>query len=786
MMNNKTTIDLNAPLVSVCVTTYQHANFIEQCLDSILMQETSFPFEIIIGEDDSTDGTRDICIRYADNFKDKIRLLLHDRKNVIYIHGIPTGRWNFVNNLAHARGKYVAVIDGDDYWSDKSKLQKQVDFLESHPDYVISYHNASIVDEDDNLIKESKLNDDLKKDFSAEELISGKMLLTLTICFRNIMGEFPDEYFEVRNGDKFLTSLLGGYGKGKYQPEIKNACYRVHSNAIWSNINKTQQIFYNGDTRAWLERYYRRIGKHQIANFFKTQTIHHFKEVVTQSDTEGQSDNNMLIEKIKSDYTDIINSDLLNSILQERNVTYNCSNVLKNETEENVLKKIGDWSVIENNELHIDWILTRKCNYTCSYCTVYNNETGSFVPFKDLTEVIDHLSYISKDKITLSLSGGEPTLHPHYLDFIEYILSKLNKKVHIRTQTNLSKSFTFFEKFIDKFKENLNQISFSTSYHFEFAKKDDFLKKIKFLANTGLYVIFKICAEPDRMEEVKALYNNALEISTQHMDVFLVVVRQNYGAVPDPRYSEEDLNWLSENYNKGNTKLIKTEFLKDGKIVHSAEYFHDELTVRNLNNFKGLFCNAGLNLLSINADGSLDPAVCFRKVKGKKPNVYKNPESINSFTQPVICPFDSCYVPVDMRIPKYSKELSCHIIQQNDHDHGQSELLRLLDKQGWQEKLNLYKDVFCYTQYLNTVDNPKVSIVVISWRLHQDTIENFKVLEKQRDQNFELVFVDNGGKQGEFDSLLPFINTYVKLNKNTCAYLATNTGALFATVVHKN
>ena len=123
------------PLVSVIVVTYQQALYINQCLDSILAQESNFDFEILVGEDASTDGTREICLDYAKKYPNRIRLFLHSRENVIYINGTPTGRYNMLYNLNAAKGKYVAFCEGDDYWTDPMKLQKQVDFLEANPDY---------------------------------------------------------------------------------------------------------------------------------------------------------------------------------------------------------------------------------------------------------------------------------------------------------------------------------------------------------------------------------------------------------------------------------------------------------------------------------------------------------------------------------------------------------------------------------------------------------------------------------------------------------------------------
>jgi glycosyltransferase involved in cell wall biosynthesis len=130
------------PMVSVQISTYQHADFIRDCLDGVLMQETDFPVEILIGEDESSDGTREICKEYADRYPDKIRLFLHQRENNIAINGFPTGRFQVVYSHFTARGKYIAMCEGDDYWTDETKLQRQVDLLEDHPEYAGSFHKT--------------------------------------------------------------------------------------------------------------------------------------------------------------------------------------------------------------------------------------------------------------------------------------------------------------------------------------------------------------------------------------------------------------------------------------------------------------------------------------------------------------------------------------------------------------------------------------------------------------------------------------------------------------------
>lgn len=137
------------PLVSVSVSTYNQDAYIKQCLDSILNQKTSFPIEIIVGEDESSDNTRRICQSYAEQNQDKIRLFLRDRKesHYIYLDG-HVQRYNGIWCRMSARGKYIAICEGDDYWTDSLKLQKQVDFMEMHPEVPFCCHRFQILEQE--------------------------------------------------------------------------------------------------------------------------------------------------------------------------------------------------------------------------------------------------------------------------------------------------------------------------------------------------------------------------------------------------------------------------------------------------------------------------------------------------------------------------------------------------------------------------------------------------------------------------------------------------------------
>ena len=189
--------------VSVAMITYNHERFIAQSIEGVLMQQTDFAVELVIGEDCSTDGTRAIVRRYGERHPERIRLLLPERNL-----GADA---NLAAVLKACRGQYVALLEGDDYWTDPTKLQKQVDFLEEHPDYVLCHHDAVIVDENGALIKNSKLPPDSRRDFSGEELIKGALVLTLTACFRHVVTENPPEHFRVLNSD---TSRISETGAG--------------------------------------------------------------------------------------------------------------------------------------------------------------------------------------------------------------------------------------------------------------------------------------------------------------------------------------------------------------------------------------------------------------------------------------------------------------------------------------------------------------------------------------------------------------------------------------------
>jgi glycosyltransferase involved in cell wall biosynthesis len=222
------------PKVSVSIITYNHRDYIAQAVESALMQETDFDYEILIGEDDSSDGTREIVVRYKEQHPDRIRLFLNERKNVIYIDGKPTGRWNLVNNLKHAQGQYVALLEGDDYWTSPHKLQSQAGFLDGHPGSTICFHPVERRYEGEHIGPAKARKPKRKTRYTLEDLLKGNFIATCSVMFRNrLFADFPQWFYTTPSADWPLHVLNAHYGDIGFIDEAM-AVHRTHSGGIWS------------------------------------------------------------------------------------------------------------------------------------------------------------------------------------------------------------------------------------------------------------------------------------------------------------------------------------------------------------------------------------------------------------------------------------------------------------------------------------------------------------------------------------------------------------------------
>jgi glycosyltransferase involved in cell wall biosynthesis len=209
--------------VSASIITYNQADYIQKAVDSAIAQEVDFPYEIIIGDDYSTDGTREILLDYKERYPDLIRLNLHEKHG----EGI-AGRENNMANIESARGRYIAFLDGDDYWISEDKLQKQADFLDHHPDYSFCFHDAFFRNEDVDVefYMSDKFYSLRKSDtFTFKDFITEKVEIPTcsTLVRSRLLQPLPDWFRDVYLADRFLQLIAGRHGPFRYMKELKSA-----------------------------------------------------------------------------------------------------------------------------------------------------------------------------------------------------------------------------------------------------------------------------------------------------------------------------------------------------------------------------------------------------------------------------------------------------------------------------------------------------------------------------------------------------------------------------------
>jgi glycosyltransferase involved in cell wall biosynthesis len=237
--------------------TYNHERYIAQAIESVLEQETPFPVELVVGEDGSTDGTRDILVAYAGRHPGRVRLLLAESNRGM----VP----NFMATLAACQGRYVALCDGDDYWIDTRKLAKQVAYLEAVPECAVCFHNAFVEYPDGGrTLFHGGLG---RRAFSGRDLLERWLIPTSSAVFHNPAFEsFPDFYRRATHEDLPLFLLLAERGSLEYLDEVMSV-YRRHPGGIMASFTGTSfnqrniavlremDCYFNGKYHALLTRW---------------------------------------------------------------------------------------------------------------------------------------------------------------------------------------------------------------------------------------------------------------------------------------------------------------------------------------------------------------------------------------------------------------------------------------------------------------------------------------------------------------------------------------------------
>jgi glycosyltransferase involved in cell wall biosynthesis len=212
---------------SVAMVTYQHERFIAQAIESVLQQRTTFDFELIIGEDCSSDQTRDIARDYAARFPARVRLELPE-KNV----GLTR---NLSRTIDLCRGQYVAWLEGDDYWTSPDKLQRQADYLDANLDCAWCFTRAIVVDEGGQPIQTPPAVRVVQSKYTLAEYLDRLFQpRACTVMFRHrLFSEFPDWFYDLPTGDMPIHVLNAQHGNIGFIDETM-AAYRIHPGGVWS------------------------------------------------------------------------------------------------------------------------------------------------------------------------------------------------------------------------------------------------------------------------------------------------------------------------------------------------------------------------------------------------------------------------------------------------------------------------------------------------------------------------------------------------------------------------
>lgn len=221
------------PKLSVLIITYNHVQFIAEALDGVLMQQADFPYEIVIGEDHSTDGTAEIVLDYQKRHPEKIRVLLATENFGKYTGN---GRLNFIRTLAACRGEYIAILEGDDCWIAPNKIQLQVHYLDQNGGCAICHHKVEYVSwPGGEKTREFPPPKYRTKQLEPRALAMFNYIQTCSVVFRRKwMPPLDEEFQSLKLGDWPLFALLNQHGWIGYL-DRNMARYRVHPGNGWNN-----------------------------------------------------------------------------------------------------------------------------------------------------------------------------------------------------------------------------------------------------------------------------------------------------------------------------------------------------------------------------------------------------------------------------------------------------------------------------------------------------------------------------------------------------------------------
>jgi len=236
----------NAIKVSVICPTYNQGKYMRQGLDSILAQKTEFEIEVLIGEDCSPDNTNEILAEYETKYPNKLQVF-HREKNLKQSK-------NVYDLFMRSQGEYIIILDLDDYWTDEYKLQKQVDFLEKHPEYIGTAHNFQLIDEEGNPFEmdNRSIKEFLGKEFTLQDFLDyGFVYQTGTFCYRNIWRENTD-WSIIHKADETVVDLtINSILLSRQNVYILPECMSVYRDVVNANAKNCRSVSSRDRAKRW-------------------------------------------------------------------------------------------------------------------------------------------------------------------------------------------------------------------------------------------------------------------------------------------------------------------------------------------------------------------------------------------------------------------------------------------------------------------------------------------------------------------------------------------------------
>lgn len=255
----------DSPVVSVVCLSYNHADFIGDAILGFLGQQTTFPFEVIIRDDASTDNTAEIMREYQTKYPRIIRCIYGAENQYRTERGLSS-----MSRVA--RGEFLAYCEGDDYWISPIKLETQINSLRQRTDCVVSHHQAVVV-ENDQVVSKEKLPEKNQRDFGSEELQKGAWLLTLSLVYRNILIPSHPKAHRFVNGDKYLTSRLGDHGGAVFETDLTGAVYRRHGSGVWSSLDDTDRRMTQATSFYYVAAQYFEEGRRDLGAYWLEKAV---------------------------------------------------------------------------------------------------------------------------------------------------------------------------------------------------------------------------------------------------------------------------------------------------------------------------------------------------------------------------------------------------------------------------------------------------------------------------------------------------------------------------------